>query len=541
MKKIIVLFFLIFTIISFSQENLPSIKLPKIELEIEDKRKIEIELKEQNLKTDFIIFMEIEKPEFTNLIKIDLEKTLPERLENLDKQKPIDAIVTFGYGLNNNFLIDFSMFIKDINPQVSIKYIRNTRETAWIEDFNKKNQIYLDDLKSEIIFFYKKFFFNSEIGYFSKAIPLQNKSIFSNISKRILNLDLASSLKFNYNNDFTFRLLNFFVFNNAFNNESTLTRNEFAYLLDSELLYSQSFRNIHFITGKIGYTFNYQEENKNGYKGDFRSEYKNFFYNNIKVAIDYSTIIKDAFLIKAKVDFLGFFKNYDFLWFILPYFKFGYNYFDYFSCYIEGGSSLIRKVEPDLLKENNYIVYQAESTPGYKWFAKTGISTGISGWFSINSDFEFIYNMWGNDWTLVSNSENLWGIIKRDYLELNLYISAIFTYKKFIEIKSEWKHYFFDRAYFEGTDLLYILLKFSIPKAGIDFVIDFMAKFLREDNLGNDIGNVYLMNASIDWNFKERFGLGVKFNNILYFQKYTFMPPYDEPGFEFIVYIKIGF
>jgi hypothetical protein len=99
----------------------------------------------------------------------------------------------------------------------------------------------------------------------------------------------------------------------------------------------------------------------------------------------------------------------------------------------------------------------------------------------------------------------------------------------------------FEKPYFEGTDLLYILLKFGIPKAGLEFFIDFTAKFLRMDNSFNDIGNIYLMNAGIDWNLKERFGLGIKFNNYLYFQKHTLMPPYDEPGFEFIGYIKIGF
>jgi len=539
--KIYIILLCLLKINLFSQDDIPTINLPKIELEIEDKRKIEVELKSEEIKMDFTLFTEIEKPEFTSLIKVDLEKTLPERVESPDKQKPVDAIVTFGYGLNNNFLVDFSIFIKDINPQVSIKYLRDTRETAWIEDFNKKNQIYLDDLKSEIIFSYKKFFLGSEIGYFSKSLSLQDKSIFSNLTKRVINFDVVPSLKFNYQNDLSLRLLNSLIFNNAFNNDSTLTRNDFAYLLNSEILYSQVFSTNHFINARIGYEFNYQEERKKGSKDDFKEEYINFFYNNIKAGIEYSTIIKDSFLINAKVNFLGFFKNSDFLWFILPFFKFGYNYFDYFSCYIEGGGDLIKKVDHNYVKENDYIIYQAESTPGYKWYGKTGISAGISEWFSVNNDFEVIYNMWGNDWKLASNSERLWMFTKRDYLEINLYASISFTYKKFIEIKSEWIHYFYERGYFEGRDSLYILFKAGIPKSGLEFFIDFIAKFLREDNNGNDIGNIYLMNAGIDWNFKERFGLGIKFNNILYFQKHTIMPPYEEPGFEFIAYIKIGF
>ena len=101
--KIYIILLCLLKINLFSQDDIPTINLPKIELEIEDKRKIEVELKSEEIKMDFTLFTEIEKPEFTSLIKVDLEKTLPERVESPDKQKPVDAIVTFGYGLNNNF------------------------------------------------------------------------------------------------------------------------------------------------------------------------------------------------------------------------------------------------------------------------------------------------------------------------------------------------------------------------------------------------------------------------------------------------------
>ena len=55
------------------------------------------------------------------------------------------------------------------------------------------------------------------------------------------------------------------------------------------------------------------------------------------------------------------------------------------------------------------------------------------------------------------------------------------------------------------------------------------------------MNNIYLLNAGVDWNWQERFGLGIKFNNILYFQKHQIMQSYDEIGFGFLAYLKIGF
>ncbi|MBP7552748.1 MAG: hypothetical protein KA885_04920, partial [Spirochaetes bacterium] len=544
MKKNFIIIFLILLVYSVHTQNndSPDILLPKIDIEIEDKRQLTLDILIKDTKLPDIKFEAITKPEFSDIIKIDLEATLPERVESPDKIKPIDAIILFGYGLNNNLLADFSIFIKEINPIVSIHYLREAKENFWIERSDVKNSMSMDDFRAELLYNYKKFNLGTELGYFEKSYDLQDQSVYKNLKKRILNIDLGPSLKFDYQNDLTFRVFNSLMFLNAFGkNDASISRADLGYLLQTDLAYSQVFSNNHFITAHIGYDFNYLESKTNGTIGSFTGAYSNDFFNNIKTGISYSTMLKESFLIKASAEFLGSFRDYEFFWYILPYAKFGYSFYDYFHCYIEGGASLIGKPDQYWFKNNDYTIFPNSATPGYKWFGKTGLKGSLTGWFSGYTDLEVAYNMYGLDWALVSTEEALYTMQKREILDLNLAVGITFNVKQYLEITTEWKHSFLERNYFTPTDMVKAHVKWGAPKIGLTFFLDFIGQFLRKDTTETDMGNVYLLNGGIDWNWRERFGLGILFNNIIYFQHYQLMKYYDESGFEFIIYMKIGF
>ena len=184
-----------------------------------------------------------------------------------------------------------------------------------------------------------------------------------------------------------------------------LLRNDFDYVLNSDLVYTQVFGLSHFFTASVGYDFNYLSKNINKSYLTLKEVDKNSFFNNIKAGLSYSTMIKDAFLIKVQTDFLGMFRNEQFFWFVLPYLKFGYSYSDFFHCYVEGGSTAVKKPDQYWFRENDFVSFPIDTISGYHWFVKTGVKGSVLGWFSLFSDFEFAYNMDGNNWKLENDIE----------------------------------------------------------------------------------------------------------------------------------------
>ncbi|MCK4797739.1 MAG: hypothetical protein KAT05_10170, partial [Spirochaetes bacterium] len=323
-------------------------------------------------------------------------------------------------------------------------------------------------------------------------------------------------------------------------------RADFDYILQTDIVYTQVFGNNHFFTSHIGYDFNYLDTLTDEGKEDLASQHNNYFFNNIKAGAGYSTTLKDSFLLKTSIDFLGMFRGTEFFWYILTINKFGYSFQDYFHCYIEGGGKLIEKPEQFWFKEHDYVIFPADIIPGYHWFVKTGIKGSFTGWFSANTDFEFAYNQYAFDWDTSSNEEKLYTLKSFSFMELNLAAGIKFNVKEYFELKIDWLHSFYKkdiflRMHLRARDNLLTSIKWAIPKIGLSFFITFEGRFYRLDLDNKEMGNIYLMNAGIDWSWQERIGLGTKFNNILYFQNYQLMPGYDEPGFEVLGYIKVGF
>lgn len=543
MKKFIIMIIVLPVFAVYSQDDLPSIILPKIDVQIEDLKQFGPETALDDSTLTDIEYDDLPRPDFTEEIKVDLEKTLPQKILLSEEQKPVDALILFGYGINNNLYADFSIFVKQYNPKVSIHYLRNAKETLWFDRTDMKTPYSLDDLRADIIYNYKNFYLGAEMEYFANSYGLQKESVFDDFTKRVLTVDLGPSFKFNYQNDLTVRILNSFLFTDCDGeiNDKSLGRDDFDYLLETDIMYTQVVARSHFFTSHLGYDFNFLYSLINGNEQQLSSDYDEYFFNTIKAGISYSTTLADAFLLKGSVEFLGMFRDYTFLWYIIPFAKFGYSFQDYFNCYVEGGASLEEKPGSTWFKENNYVVFPAHSTPGYHWYAKSGVKGAFPGWISVNTDVEFAYNMDGNQWDLTSTSEKLYTLTKANYMELNLSAGINFNYREYLELKVEYTHHFLDKQKFEADDDIYAIINCTIPTIGLTMFVDFEGRFARTDVDNDPLGNVYLMNAGIDWNYQERIGVGAKFNNILYIQKHQLMPDYDEPGFEFIVYLKIGF
>jgi hypothetical protein len=335
----------------------------------------------------------------------------------------------------------------------------------------------------------------------------------------------------------TFLLSNFAKWENNYD----VKRLDFGYLLNSDISYNQIFRDNHFLSVHAGYDFNYLEDYIDGDNDRLNDYYKRLFYNNFKMGISYSTTLLESFFIKVATDFVGLFKNYNFNWYILPDASFGYSFKNYFHCYIEGGGSLTEKPDRYWYKENNYVVYPMETVPGYYWFAKTGLRGSFTGWINVYTDLEFAYNMNGPDWKLSTNAEKLYSFTTRSYYELNLTSGIDFQVKEYFTFKVEHIHRFMDMMHFKPRDEIKANMTWHIPKIGLSFFLDFNAGLFRQELNNKYYGNIYMMNAGIDWTYHDKIGIGTKFSNILCFQDYYIMPEYKEPGFEFVTYIKIGF
>ena len=132
MKRIFIntiCFFMAFSIFAQTAENAPSeILLPEIDINIQDMKEIHVDTLEDSGEFLNIELDPLVKPEITQSIKVDLEKTLPAKLDAPDKKKPVDAQIKFGYGANNNMVADFSVFIRELNPNIAVTYSRRAKD-----------------------------------------------------------------------------------------------------------------------------------------------------------------------------------------------------------------------------------------------------------------------------------------------------------------------------------------------------------------------------------------------------------------------------
>lgn len=537
-----------------SLETQPEIKLPQIEINIQDNKEIKADLTDNN---EILFDVEIDpliRPEMTEAIKIDLEKTLPERIHMPNKKKPIDALIRFGYGPNNNMMADFSIFIKEFNPMIAINYSRRAKDNYWIDEPKRRNFYSMDNLNADVT--YNKSFFNvnANLGYYATNYSLQNQSVYDSFGKKILNVDLNPYLKFSNKNDLSFVVHNTFLFTDLNDGETlnTSLKNNFGYFLESDLIYSQIILNENYFNFNIGYDLNYFDSLTSG-KLEERGRW---LFHKLKIGASYSGIFKDAWFLSGKLDFQALWKGGElnegvwqditelknpFHWYLLPSIGGGYNFKDYFSCYLEGGAKLIHKPERDWFLKNEYALLPEDVVPGYHFFGKTGIKGIFSGYFSGYTEFEFAYNWGGYDWKENNSLEKLFTVEKKDYFELKLKMGLTAAYRQIVKFNVEWEHSFLEKIAFDAGDIVKTKLDLGVPNTGLTFFIQFSGQFRRVDDRNSPMAPLYLLDAGIDWSYIERFGLGAEFQNILYFQKHQIKRHYDEPGFECLVYMKIGF
>lgn len=541
MKTKIIVSYLVFSVVFFifPSSDEPQIKLPQVDINIEDKKDLKTDL---SYNIDELLKVEVDsiiKPEITDSIKIDLEKTLPDRIDSPDKIKPVDALIKFGYGLNNNLAADFSIFIKEFNPLIAVTYSRRAKDNFWFEERNRRNAYSSDVLNADLTYYKSFFTLNSNIGYAGKSYSLQNQSIYSSLDKKILSLDLNPYIKFNSRNDLSLIVHNSFFFNNTNDGKTTdmAYRNDFDYLLDADLIYSQVIMNNNYLSFHSGYEFNLFDS----LTDSIVKKSSRYLFNNAKTGISYSGILKDTFSLNADFDFEGVWRGNEFFWYILPTLKLGYNFKDYMSCYVEGGSSMLQKPGREWFAEHEFVVVPEEIIPGYHWYGKTGIKGMFAGFITGYTDLEFSYNHNGTGWELLSLEEKLFSLVQRDYFSLKLNAGVSASYRQYVKFTTKWSHEFLDKAKMEAADTLNARIDFGIPKVGMGFYAEFNGSFLRKGIDNESINNIYHVNAGLSWSYMERFGLGADFCNIAYFQRDQIKTYYDEPGFEFIVYMKIGF
>ena len=163
------------------------------------------------------------------------------------------------------------------------------------------------------------------------------------------------------------------------------------------------------------------------------------------------------------------------------------------------------------------------------------------GYITGYTNLEFAYNWGGYEWALTDKNEMLYTLEKRDSFDLILRMGLTASYRQIVKFTAEWEHEFLDKLAFEAGDSLKARLDLGVSRAGLQFFFQFTGKFMRTDDQGNAMDNLYLLDAGVDWSYMERMGIGAEFSNIIYVNKHQLKRGYDEPGFEFIVYTKIGF
>lgn len=542
MKRII--WFGVFILLSlnylFSKDD-ADIIIPKIDIKIDDIKKIELPVDIEFYKKSQI-FITIPAPDMFEKISVDLEKTLPDILKEGEKHKPLDVAIILGYGLQNHFYADFSFFIKAFNPIISINYLREAKENLWF-DINKRNPISKDDLNAQVLYGYKTFNLATDLMFYTYSFKFQDNSVYDLGIKKLLNVNLSPSIKFKYNNDITLNILNSFIFNdmNGELNDESINKNDFSYMLKAELIYNQIFLNKHFLTFKTGYEFNFLYDFLNSKIDQLDTSYVDYTFNSVEVGLGYSTTIKDMFSLKSRFDFLALFRDREFYWYLMPYLNVGYSLKEYFYTYIEGGANTVDKPKDAWLKKYNFVVLPVSLVPGYSWYAKTGIASFLSGWLKGNVDFEFVYNRDAFNWTLNDKYQTLYTFEKWSFIELNLYSGLSFYYREYISFGINFLHRFYERMFLTARDELSVAVKSVVPQAGLTFTLDFVANFVRLKTDGTPASNLYILNSSMEWSYKERIGIGVKGNNLLFFNENKFFPEYEDRALEILGYLRIAF
>ena len=231
-----------FSIFAQTAENAPSeILLPEIDINIQDMKEIHVDTLEDSGEFLNIELDPLVKPEITQSIKVDLEKTLPAKLDAPDKKKPVDAQIKFGYGANNNMVADFSVFIRELNPNIAVTYSRRAKDNFWIDEPRRRNYYSTDKLTADVNYAKSFFSLDTNLGFYSNVNSLQNQSIYQNMGKKLLNLDVTPSLKFGAKSELSLALHNSFFFTDLNDGESEVInyKNGFDYFLESNIVFSQ--------------------------------------------------------------------------------------------------------------------------------------------------------------------------------------------------------------------------------------------------------------------------------------------------------------
>lgn len=542
MKKIFLVLvpvFFVFSMYAQSDDDIPIMNLPEVSIDIEDRREVFFDIFDDETNLLDLEIDRIEQPDFTDEIRVDLEKTLPQQIVDKDSGGSVDALIKFGYGLNNYLLADFSIFIKEINPKIAINYLREAKEQYWVDFPDERNPYSKDELTSELYFQYNLLSLNANLMYFNESIYLQEESVYDDLTKRLLTIDLSPSIKFKYQNDLTLFVNNSFFFTDAISSGSDIfnKRFNFDYFLDFDLIYSQVFLINHNFSVHGGYEFYSYRQTAQGVLENTDP----YFGHLIKTGATYSGLFKDSFLLRANLDFYGYIQEEKFNWYLIPNLRAGYNYLEFFQCYIEGGAKYLGKQNRQWFTDEQYAVMSKDLLPGYRWYAKTGVKSMVSNWFEAETDLTFNFDWDGFDWRLTSDEERLYTYEKREKYELNINTEMKFNYKQYFETSVSYKHYFLDRSRFNASSQSGIKIKAGIPNVGLSFTTDFEMHFYRKDIDDNTMPPLFLLNAGLDWSYKELFGFGIVAENLIYIDRYQRKTGYDEPGVELLIYLKIGF
>ncbi len=539
-NRIITFLFIYIPLIAIGSE----IDLPEINLSIIDNRSFEITVSGIEGSIPELELNILPEPDFTEDIKVDLEQILPDISENIENRKKVNAQVEVGYGLNNELFLSMALFLTEANPQISLTYLRSTYDRNRIElanDFSSRSSI--DHITAGIITEYNRFNLYANFEFFNKSYGLQNLSEhFAAQTKRIITTSITPTLNFNFQNQLNYKLdVAAVMIENQPVSSSINSLNQFEVLLRNEIAYSQVFGDNHIFQVSAGHNFAYINSSLNDSMLYFTGDTSNIFYNEIATKASYRTVLAESFMIIGEIDIRLLFIDTEFFWYINPYTKFEYNYEEYFSCFIEGGSIINERPDEKFIIKNDYTTISHRVNPGYRWFAKTGLSGSLVEWFKLTTDFEYAFNMNGLDYEVQSDNIRLASIYNREFHEINLEASFLFTFKGVFNIKAEWKHFFLDRTAYTGQDQLNLEIKTIFKTIGIEFYADATLDFNTIDHNRNSTGHKFMIGTGFTFSNGESFAIGIRLNNIGYFQEQKTIGGYNDRGINGIAYIKIGF
>ncbi len=519
------------------------IELPELNLNLIDNKTFNIEILNDQAAFPVLKYSILPRPSFSEEIKLDLEKILPDKSETVESQKPVNAQLNLGYGLNNELLVSFALFLSDMNPKISLNYIRKTYERNRIDrpdDTSSASSI--DHVSVGLISNYKQFSVFGKLDFFNKNYGLQGLSAaYNEQTKRLINLDISPSFKFNNRNELTYKLETDIIMIENSPNESFKSLNQFTVFVRNDFLFTQVFTDNQVLQATLGYNFNYMNNSENDRNYYFYGNISDIFYNEIKTTLSYQTIIKDAFLIQGLLDIRFLFRDTTFHWYINPFVKLEYNLHEYFSCSVEGGSLINERPDENFILKNDYSLLSTKVLPGYRWFADTGLTASVLEWFKITTNFEYAFNMSGTNLTIIDPNQRLVSHINREFHELNINAGLFFTVKGILNIKASWEHRFLEVPAYTGRDRLSAEIRCTFSNVGIDFFVDGKFDFVVRDYAGILMGNKYEVGTGFDFSKNEAFAIGFKFSNIAFQQEQRTIAGYFDRGINGIIYIKIGF